>query len=77
MRKSVSVSISVEWAAMPAWFDYVAQDSGGIWYAYAVRPALQDSCWFSGSCYIDIPEAYAPKFSGDWKESLCVRPGKE
>ena len=58
-------------ADMPAWCSWAAMDSCGVWYAYGNEPVLGPSDWFVAVGYmVVIPSAYAPKWSGDWKDSL-------
>jgi hypothetical protein len=70
----------VDWAAMPAWAVAVAMDQGGVWYCYPLGlPVLGQACWraLRGGVAIAIPPSHAPKFNGDWKDSLVIRPGVE
>jgi hypothetical protein len=64
----------VDWSLMPAWAKFVAMDKSGKWWWYTHKPSLEH-VW----CIIDgfggvIPSEYAPKWEGDWKESLTERP---
>ena len=67
----------VDWAAMPAWMDWAAMDADGRWYCYPSTPVTQDSAYWYAANYVVIPSDYAPKWVGDWKDSLVVRPGWE
>lgn len=66
----------VDWPAMPAWSEWVAMDANGEWWHYAEEPSLSDSRYGleSGGCSGDIHLAFAPKFTGDWKQSKVRRP---
>lgn len=68
----------VNWEWMSKWTKAVAMDAAGNWYGHAVIPRPNDfyADW-PGEHYFFIPEEYAPHWQGDWKESLCVRPGIE
>lgn len=65
----------IDWPSMPAWFTHVARDRVGSWYGYDQKPSIRTGSWET-SDYIAyrIRSDYYPKFSGDWKESLCERP---
>jgi hypothetical protein len=64
----------VDWSLMPAWAKFVAMDKSGKWWWYTHKPSLEH-VW----CIIDgfggvIPSEYAPKWEGDWRNSLIERP---
>ena len=64
----------IDWATMPAWAKFVAMDESVKWFWYIRKPRMGD-VW----CVIDgdfgkIPHGYAPKWEGDWKDSLIERP---
>jgi hypothetical protein len=64
----------VDWSLMPAWAKFVALDKDGSWLWYTHNPSLKH-VW----CVIDgfigkIPSEYAPKWEGDWRNSLIERP---
>ena len=63
----------VDWSKMAAWHRWVAMDSYGIWYAFDDEPGLGMIAWHSKRIN-SIPAAYAPTFSGNWKDSLVERP---
>lgn len=65
----------VDWSVMPAWAKFVAMDSGKKWFLYTDKPILGNLTWdyITGTGSL-IPTEYAPKFQGDWKESLIERP---
>jgi hypothetical protein len=65
----------VDWSLMPAWAKFVAMDSTGYWWWYEKKPFTSENTWRSESEYYDeIPKDYAPKWEGDWEESLIERP---
>lgn len=66
----------VDWSAMPKWAEWVAMDADGEWRWFSFREPVVDltsDSWenyqFSGK----IPPSYAPKWTGDWKDSLVRR----
>lgn len=71
----------VDWAAMPAWANWVAMDENGrAWYWYVFHPIIdtEDEIWsdlaHEKEFFGLVPSKYAPSFSGDWKDSLVERP---
>jgi hypothetical protein len=65
----------VDWDAMPTWAKFVAMGRGGGWWWYEKEPVIGENIWRSESEYYDeIPAEYAPKWDGDWEESLIERP---
>jgi len=66
-----------DWANVPPWTPYIAMDSDYEWYAYETEPELESHMWGTYGEYVKIPDEYAPKFEGDWRESLLVRPGHD
>lgn len=71
----------VDWDSLPKHIVAVAMDENGLWYGYVAVPKRYESDW-------DIKERYyysdwllycehTPAFSGDWRDSLAVRPGYE
>jgi hypothetical protein len=69
----------IDWATMPAWANFVAMDSIGGWRWYKNKPELflfRDNHFFGNNCVVNgvIPKEYAPKWEGDWKDSLTERP---
>lgn len=74
----------VDWSKMPAWFDGVImfpRQSPWQWSGYyGSRPYINDELetWMCppDAYWFVIPEAYAPKWTGDWRDSLVERPKK-
>lgn len=72
----------VDWSKFPTHVVAVAMDKDGLWQGYPYIPIPYDNWWsykngddsFS-MCSILIRDI--PKFSGDWRDSLAVRPGWE
>jgi len=64
----------IDWSAMPAWAKFVAMDSGGKWFWYTHKPSLEHVWCVIDGDYGKIPYEYAPKWEGDWKQSLIERP---
>ena len=76
----------VDWSFIPPWFIALAMNKNFDWRAFTEKPSLLvgNSIWSipgtfyqPGQTVIDIPSQYAPKFTGDWKDSLVCRPGFE
>lgn len=66
-----------EWPGVAVWHNWVARDKDGRWFAYVDRPDIRGSeRWMPNGDYDSIPPAYAPKWTGDWRESLIERPTK-
>lgn len=63
----------VDWSVMPAWANYIAMEKSGDWYWFNILPRFSKICWLNGGDCGEIPEQYAPKFEGDWKDSLVAR----
>lgn len=80
----------VDWPAMPKWAKAVVKNKDESWRWFTVKEVVPvaDFIWELGnkvssifsSEYKDsglIPPAYAPKWEGDWKDSLVLRPEGE
>lgn len=80
----------VDWDKFPPWIVAVAKDSNGYWTAYLDVPIREESDrhWYynqdsySGGKVLyfasfGIRDDDAPTFSGDWRDSLAIRPGHE
>lgn len=64
----------VDWSVMPTWAKFVAMDRNSNWYWYDKKPTKDCFKW-NNMCQAGIiPSSYAPKFNGDWTESLIERP---
>lgn len=63
-------------SVLPPWIKVIAMDEDGRWFGYAVAPIVLECTWTPGDetygehCY--IPPSHAPKWTGDWKDSLLV-----
>lgn len=61
---------------IPAWVNWLAQDSDGSWWGYSAEPHLHDTGWYEnevGDC-IRLGEA---ETTSSWRESLQrVTPGQ-
>jgi hypothetical protein len=67
----------IDWSAMPAWAKFVAMDKNKKWFWYTSEVSLLVfGNWDlkSGGRSGVIPTEYAPKWEGDWKQSLIERP---
>ena len=67
------------WDGYPAWAPWRAMDANGGWWCYVKEPLTQyeEGKWGSSFESLQIPDKYAPKYSGDWKDSLQKRPTGE
>jgi hypothetical protein len=64
----------VDWSLMPAWAKFVAMDNNGAWCWYTYKPSLKHVWCVIDGFFGKIPSEYAPKWEGDWKNSLIERP---
>lgn len=68
----------VDWSTISPWFKYVAMDRNDIWFMFKTAPTINNNFWKNYDCihdsYLRIPDEYAPKFDGYWKDSLVERP---
>lgn len=69
----------VNWSVIPPWFNWVAMDYSGDWIAHGEKPEISGQllhweCASGDSNEMLIPPAFAPKWTGDWKQSLVERP---
>jgi hypothetical protein len=64
-------------SVLPAWWKSYAMDESGSWWWHSERPTLymirEEWLYATGALYGKIPPEYAPKWDGDWKDSLVVR----
>lgn len=71
---------TVNWSDMPAWAKWAAMDKSGEWSFYEEHPNIFSDVWSAASdryAATAIPPDYAPKWTGDWRESLVARPEVE
>jgi hypothetical protein len=64
----------IDWSLMPAWAKFVAMDSNRRCFWYTHKPSLERLWYVIDGDYGKIPAEYAPKWDGDWKNSLIERP---
>lgn len=62
-----------DWSKAARWHKWAAMDAGGLWWVFKEKPEIRSSCWMSYNADL-IPSDYAPKWTGDWKQSLVERP---
>jgi hypothetical protein len=74
----VSPNPVVNWDAMPAWANWVANDPSGTWFWYSTEPTFDGESWCCGGRLGAIPSEYAPKYAGTqpWHELIIERPKK-
>jgi hypothetical protein len=63
----------VDWSVMPKWAEWVAMDEDGKWIWFLGEPRKGAANWCCYGVYGEIPHTYAPKWDGDWKDSLVRR----
>jgi hypothetical protein len=64
----------IDWSLMPAWAKFVAMDNNGVWCWYTYKPSLKHVWCVIDGFFGKIPSEYAPKWEGDWRNSLIERP---
>jgi len=65
---------TIDWNTLPWWHKYVAMQKDGRWYSYADSPHISGDVWHvAQGGWLYLPPEYAPKWEGDWKESLITR----
>lgn len=70
---------AIPWDSVPEWCQWWAVDKDGAQAFYEGKPILtQNEFMVSGvDGYIVVPKSHRIPYTGDWKESLRQRPGKE
>lgn len=65
----------VDWSNERDWVKAIAQDMCGYWYRFNGIPTVQGNVWTGIENFTQKmhPTEY-PRFSGDWKNSLCLTP---
>ena len=68
-----------DWSTTPPWMNWLAMDEGEFWYLYTNKPTLSGNGFSSGESddVWFVPKQHAPKWSGNWKDSLVGRPGAD
>jgi hypothetical protein len=64
----------VDWSKYPEWMPLLAMDEDRRWFLFECEPSVTLRRWESAGDALLIPPEYAPKFTGDWKDSLAKRP---
>lgn len=65
-----------DWSTTPPWLNCLIQGPSGQWYlCEAGVYVCNDGILFKGAKSIPVPKEYAPKWSGDWRNSKTMRPG--
>lgn len=67
---------SFDRSLLPAWANKAtAMDAGNCWYCFSEVPIPQSDSqgnWDGGGWQDTIPREFAPKWTGDWKDSLLT-----
>jgi len=66
----------VDWSKERGWVKAIARDGDGSWWRFDGPPIQCAAKWDDASCRFSQrlhPSEY-PRFNGNWKDSLCVRP---
>ncbi len=65
----------VDWSKEREWVKAVAMDASRRWFRYERCPVLGENVWLAGTIFHQWmhPTEY-PQFTGNWTDSLCVRP---
>lgn len=66
-----------DWSNAAAWHVAIAMDEDGEWLAYNDVPEPGEGVWCCCKHLETIPPEHAPKWTGDWDDSLIIRPGHE
>lgn len=66
--------LEMDWSALPRWAKWIAMDECRDWAWFADKPRSESREWYSGGKCGVMPVEYAPKWSGDWKDSLTAVP---
>lgn len=71
--------VEMDWSALPRWVinsgdGYIAMNEAGDWRAFIETPYAGNSVWMGGVYTCFIPPSYAPKWTGDWRQSLTKVP---
>lgn len=67
----------VDWSREREWVRAIARDEDGDWNRYDSVPVADEHLpmWVSQTCVTQLMHpSECPQFTGDWKDSLCVRP---
>jgi len=65
-----------DWATTPPFLNYLWRQAYlRRWFLTRRQPIMGERCWLPKEACFAIPEDYAPNWTGDWKDSLTVRPG--
>ena len=64
----------IDWSKEREWVKAIALDGAGIWFRYSKVPNQGVNCWHDGGWSQRLHPSEQPQFTGDWKDSLCVRP---
>ncbi len=65
-----------DWSKSANWHVAIAMDEDRRWFSYTGEPRTDNIVWVVPNVQL-IPPEHAPKWTGDWKDSLIVRPGFE
>jgi hypothetical protein len=71
---------AIPWDSVPDWCQWWAVDQDGAQWFYGNKPDPEGSAWFCGmypNGILCLPKNRRIPYTGDWRESLRQRPGKE
>jgi hypothetical protein len=65
----------IDWSREKDWVKAIAMMSCiGYWYRFSEEPVYKDNCWWTKEGGYLMHKSEYPKWSGDWKDSLVIRP---
>jgi hypothetical protein len=66
----------VDWSKEREWVKAIAKDRSGSWCRFDGVPVMAKENWLIDDPfrYIWMHPSEYPQFTGDWKDSLCIRP---
>lgn len=67
----------IDWSKERDWVKAITMDAGGQWFRSSKVPNQGVNCWHDGGWCQRMHPSEHPQFTGDWKDSLCVRPKDE
>ena len=69
---------AIPWDSVPEWLEWWAVDADGEQWFIQEKPEAGGCMWsIRGGGWLRLPESHRITYTGDWRESLRQRPGKE